>query len=93
MAKAPKCKICGQSFWGICAHPGYLVTPTVTPVTRPVTKERTVTPVVTRFVPSEQEMIEAAVSPEHECPICGLLHHRPKTQAERAKEYRERQRA
>ena len=57
-------------------------------VTEDVTLPSSVTPVVT-----EQMMIEAAVTESHECPICGLLHHRPKATADRSKTYRERKKA
>ena len=75
-------------------------------VTRPVTRGVRVTEDVTlppsvttgvtqpkiNFTPmvTEQMMIEAAVTESHECPICGLLHHRAKTTAERSKAYRGR---
>lgn len=57
--------------------PAVTVTASVTAVTLPVT-------------PTEAQMIEAAVHPEHECPICGMMHRRPLTNAQRQKAFRER---
>ena len=89
MSEAPKCKACGQRHW----HPPCPVTAGVTTVTKNVTRDTKrhgikvgVTPIVT-----EQAMIEAAVQDQHECPICGHLHGRPRTHAERQREYRQRQ--
>ena len=63
------------------------VTATVTPDTPNVTGA---THRVTAYVPTEDELIQAAIHDEHECPICGFVHHRPQTTAERSKAYRER---
>ena len=61
------------------------VTPTV------AEREPIVTGYVTAdYVPAEAEMIAAAVTENHECPLCGFLHHRPQTTAQRSKAYRER---
>ena len=120
MAKAPKCKLCGQAHWHPpcpVTEPVTSVTPAVTNVTRRVTSVTpSVTPVtgrvtypdvtadvtytpnrflpgtrdIPRYIASEQEMILAAVDPQHECPICGLLHHRPASNAERQAAYRQR---
>ena len=58
----------------------------------PVISNAPVTP-TNNYIPTEQEMILAAVDPQHECPICGLLHGRPLTNAERQAAYRQRMRA
>ena len=96
---APMCKLCGarHSFAEPHVYPDHAVTKSVTPVTSSVTKTekvtvdvmRVTTP-VTAYIPTEAEMINAAVSDSHECPICGLVHHRPATNAERQRAYRER---
>ena len=71
------------------------VTVEVTAVTNIVTQDdEPVTRKVTRtYVPTEAEMIEAAISETHECPICGHLHHKPKTHAANQAAYRERKKA
>lgn len=86
----PMCKLCHQRHWLSESHGQ---------VTRVVTDPPGVTKRVTVSAPkggtvtlpvTEVELIIAATQPEHECPICGLLHGRPKTNAERQRAYRER---
>ena len=89
--KIPLCKICdvrhplGTRHTFKVGRSGSSVTVVTQDVTIPYVKARSVTPIVT-----EQQLITAAVTESHECPICGLLHHRPKTTAERSKAYRGR---
>ena len=84
MSKAngpPKCKLCGHEHWLGQSH--FFATPTVASV-----------PYATRNVAldvPESEMIAASLAPEHECPICGLFHHRPMTSTERSRMRRQRQ--
>ena len=94
---APKCKLCGHRHWAREPHKN--VTKTVTDaqgVTAEVTLPPRVTDKVTVVSPrvtipvTEEAMIQAALSPEHECPLCGALHKRPLTAAEKQKAYRER---
>ena len=93
---APICKLCGarHSFAEPHVYPTSTVTTPVTRVTVDVTRvTKGVTPVtkpVTAYVPTEAEMIDAAVHDEHACPICGAIHHRPLTPAEKQRAYRER---
>ena len=105
MATAPKCSRCGVRHWSTEPHAnpksgvtrielpafdgGSPVTERVTMVEGLVTHKPPVTLRVTQ-VPSEAAMVTAAVTDSHECPICGLAHHRPKTNAERQKAYRGR---
>ena len=86
MTKAPKCKLCGVAHWLDEAHT-YAVEPqAVSNAVRNVF-DYSVTNNVT-----EAAMITAAVTSGHECPICGLLHHRPSSNADRQRAYRERKR-
>lgn len=87
---APKCRLCGHRHWKPEGHVYVTKTVTVMDVAPEVTKTVTVSShPVTPFV-TEADMIAAAVSPEHECPICGLLHKKPMSGAERTRAYRER---
>ena len=84
MTKAPRCKLCGHNHWLSESHTYVLVglstaATDAPPVTKPVA-----------YIPTEAEMITAAVTTHHECPICGHLHRRPLTGAQRAKDWRER---
>ena len=92
MVDAPRCKLCGAKHWLNAPHVFSTVTPNVTAeaiaVTTSVTKSLHE---MAAIPPSEHDMIAAITAPEHECPICGLLHHKPKTHAERQREYRGRQ--
>lgn len=94
----PKCKLCGYRHWNSEEHtyPELARNANVTGVVRsnaPVTLGGDA-PVISNapvtYIPSEQEMILAAVDPMHECPICGALHGRPFTNAERQAAYRKR---
>ena len=79
---APKCKLCGAVHWGEAhVYKGERVTKLPAGVTRGVTS---VTKSVTRPVD-----VTPAVT-DHECPVCGLMHHRPATNAERVRAYRSR---
>ena len=104
MAKAPKCKLCGHEHWpstqphiwrdAPVTKGDAKVTPVVTTPSLRAARDAVVTvsrdaPVT--YIASEQEMILAAVDPQHECPICGNLHRAtPMTHAERQAEYRRR---
>ena len=96
---APMCKLCGarHSFAEPHVYPDATHPPRVTPAVpmqrQSVPKEPTATrgvPSATAYVPTEAEMIDAAVSDSHECPICGFIHHRPLTSTERSRVWRER---
>ena len=93
----PKCKLCGErhamgtahTYGGASAEGGshYVRAWPVPP--QPITKTVTrVTPEVT-----ESLLVTAAVTESHECPICGLPHHRPLSDSEKQRAYRERRKA
>ena len=83
---APKCRVCGVRHWGVVCN--------VTNVDARVTKVTRVARVVTRVTPevTEEALIQAAVSTEHECPLCGRLHEPESKAAKKQRAYRERHR-
>ena len=87
MAKAPKCKLCGAAHFSTQPHATTNVAATrnVAPAWKSIPKA---TQIVAAVVVPEREMIYAATQPEHECPICGLLHHRSLTATERSRKHR-----
>ena len=86
---APKCRTCGVRHWGVTHAPA--ATSRATPVTASTNDSYPAATSVT-FVPSEADMIQAAVTPEHECPICGRLHEPESKAAKKQRAYRERHR-
>lgn len=91
---APLCRLCKRRHWTSESHvyPRVYGSPAVTYNVAPTAatprvtrKTKAVTPIVT-----EDELVTAAVTHAHECPVCGLLHSRPKTGAERVREHRAR---
>jgi hypothetical protein len=96
--EAPKCRVCGSRHWGV-EHVTSKATKPVASVTNAVTTPPSVTKGVTsRSVvtnaATEAAMIHAAMSPEHECPVCGRMHKAgPLTPAQKQAAYRQRHKA
>ena len=96
MPTPPLCKLCKTRHWGY-DHDfsnvplGTSERSVVSAGTSQRSLERHSVPAETTYVPTEAEMINAAVSDTHACPICGAVHRRPATNAERKRAYRQRQ--